>query len=469
MKLRSKLKVCLLPVCLSLGGYAVAQESPRPDLLLTTPGSPEVIEKGLHADGYSLAIMAYYWGYPLVRMEGIARSYTDVPSPKPATSYRAQLGQIGWATELATPDAKDMPAANNDTYYMSAVLDLTEPYVLTVPDTQDRYYVINVFNMWQEMDHYLGRRTTGTKAGKFVLVPPGWTGDLPQDAKRLDVTTSKVWLWGRLRVSQGEDTAPVYALQEQFTVAPLSGKPGPSSLPPLPPTGNDEFGFFHDLAAVLKDNPVRPADAALFAQFARIGLTDKGFDPSTVPEATRKGMVEGLADGPAVAISTIGNTSLRNGWTWSTSNDDFGFNYPLRALISGPYLGGQGEQEAMYPIRYTDSKGETLSGANTYVIKMTSAPPVDAFWSLTLYNADDKLLVANDIKRYKVGTDTEGLRTAPDGSITIPISHEKPTGEDAANWLPAPEGDFLLEYRFYQPTEDLLSGKWEMPQVEKVN
>ena len=78
-------------------------------------------------------------------------------------------------------------------------------------------------------------------------------------------------------------------------------------------------------------------------------------------------------------------------------------------------------------------------------------------------------MVANDIKRYKVGTDTEGLRTAPDGSITIPISHEKPTGEDAANWLPAPEGDFLLEYRFYQPTEDLLSGKWEMPQVEKVN
>lgn len=232
---------------------------------------------------------------------------------KTCDELRAPLGQIGWATELATPDAKDMPAANNDTYYMSAVLDLTEPYVLTVPDTQDRYYVINVFNMWQEMDHYLGRRTTGTKAGKFVLVPPGWTGDLPQDAKRLDVTTSKVWLWGRLRVSQGEDTAPVYALQEQFTVAPLSGKPGPSSLPPLPPTGNDEFGFFHDLAAVLKDNPVRPADAALFAQFARIGLTDKGFDPSTVPEATRKGMIEGLADGPAVAISTIGNTSLRNG------------------------------------------------------------------------------------------------------------------------------------------------------------
>ncbi len=91
MKLRSKLKVCLLPVCLSLGGYAVAQESPRPDLLLTTPGSPEVIEKGLHADGYSLAIMAYYWGYPLVRMEGIARSYTDVPSPKPATSYVLRL------------------------------------------------------------------------------------------------------------------------------------------------------------------------------------------------------------------------------------------------------------------------------------------------------------------------------------------------------------------------------------------
>ena len=153
-----------------------------------------MLAKGLEADGYQLGISAYVWGYPLVRMERLAREYTDVPSPKPDTSYRAPLNQIGWAQELATPAAKDMPTANNDTYYLSAVVTLDEPYIITVPDTNDRYYVIDVFNMWQELEHYIGRRTTGTKAGRFAIVPPGWNGQLPPDVKRLDVTTNKVWL-----------------------------------------------------------------------------------------------------------------------------------------------------------------------------------------------------------------------------------------------------------------------------------
>jgi hypothetical protein len=171
---------------------------------LTTPASPEVIAKGLEADGYALGVSAYTWGYPLVRMERLAREYTDVPSPKPATSYRAPLNEIGWAVELATPAAKDMPTANNDTFYMSAVVVLDEPFVLSVPDTGDRYYVINTFNMYQELEHYIGRRTTGTKAARYVLVPPGWKGPVPNDAKRLDISTNKVWLWGRLRIAQGE-------------------------------------------------------------------------------------------------------------------------------------------------------------------------------------------------------------------------------------------------------------------------
>lgn len=470
MSLFKSVQALIFPIFIAAGGYASAQGSTPPDLLLSTPATPDVIQKGLHADGYSLAIAAYYWGYPLVRMERVAREYTDVPSPKPPTSYRAPLNQIGWATSLASPDAKDMPTANNDTYYMSAVLDLSEPYVLSVPDTHDRYYVVDVFNMWQELEHYVGRRTTGTKAGKYVLVPPGWKGALPKDAKRLDVSTRKVWLWGRLHVNQGEDTAPVLALQKTFTVVPLSGKRSTSeSLPPLPQAGSDELGFFTELAAALKDNAVKPADRALFGQFARIGLTEKGFDESKLDANTRKGMIEGLKDGPAVSISSFASTAtVRNGWNWVTGLDSFGFNYPLRAMVAGPYLGGQGEREAMYPIRYTDSSGQTLNGVNQYVVKLDSAPPVNAFWSLTMYNADDKMLVANDIGRYKVGSDTPGLKTAQDGSITIPISHAKPTGKNSANWLPAPSGNFYVILRLYQPSDAILSGKWALPQLNRV-
>ena len=441
-----------------------------PDELLTTAGTPEVIARGQEADGYALAVSAYTWGYPLVRMERVMREYIDVPSPKPPTSYRAPLNKMGWATMLANPDAKDMPTANNDTYYMSTVLKLTEPYVLTVPDTHDRYYVVDLFSTWQELEHYVGRRVTGTKAGKFLIAPPGWKGKVPAGMKRLDVSTDKVWLWGRLQVKQGEDPAPVLALQKQFSVKPLSGKASDiTSLPPMPDIADDEFGFFKHLAFALQSTSVKPADEALFAQYERIGLTRKGFDPSKLSDATRKGMARGLKDGPAVAAaSMVGSSSVRNGWNWVTGLDSFGYDYPLRALVAGPYLGGQGEREAMYPLRYTDSEGKPLSGANRYVVKLDSAPPVDAFWSLTMYNADDKMLVPNELNRYKVGSDTQGLKVAPDGSITIPIQADKPQGENAANWLPAPKGGFYVILRLYQPKQEVLDNKWQMPQLNKV-
>src|SRR5271154_5126546 len=159
---------------------------------------------------------------PLVRMETVMRDDVDVPNPKPSTSYRGPLNQIGWATALATPSAKDMPTANNDTAYMSAVVDLDEPYVLSVPDTNDRYYVVDVFDMYQELEHYVGRRTTGTKAGSYVIVPPGWKGTTPDGLTRFDVSTRKVWLWGRIRIMQGEPIEPVLALQEEFKLVPLS-------------------------------------------------------------------------------------------------------------------------------------------------------------------------------------------------------------------------------------------------------
>lgn len=439
------------------------------DKLLTTPASPEVLARGLEADGYALGVSAYVWGYPLVRMERVAREYINVPSPKPDTSYRAPLNQIGWAQELATPAAKDMPTANNDTYYLSAVVTLDEPYIVTVPDTNDRYYVIDVFNMWQELEHYIGRRRTGTKAGRFAVVPPGWSGQLPPDVKRLDVTTDKVWLWGRLG-AVGATPQLVHDLQSKFKLERLSGKQPTATLPPLPAIDNDELGFLTQLASVLKSNKVKPVDEALFAQFTRIGLTKDGFDPSKLRPEIRKGLLRGLADGPAVAISSFASTaSRRNGWDWVTGLDSFGFNYPLRAMVAGPYLGGNGEKEAMYPIRYTDADGNVLNGASKYVVKFEREPPVGAFWSLTMYNASDKMLVENPIHRFKVGTDTKGLTKGSDGSITIPIQAQSPAGDAAANWLPAPKGDFYVMLRLYQPSEEILSGAYQLPQVRKVN
>ncbi|XIA66285.1 DUF1214 domain-containing protein [Bradyrhizobium sp. TZ2] len=176
-----------------------------------------------------------------------------------------------------------------------------------------------------------------------------------------------------------------------------------------------------------------------------------------------------LADGPAVVISSMASAaSVRNGWTWVTGLDNFGFNYPMRSLVAGPYLGGNGEREAMYPVRYTDADGQTLNGANKYVVKLDKEPPVDAFWSLTMYNASDKLLVENPIKRYKVGTDTAGLKKAANGSITIAVQNDAPDQAANVNWLPAPKGDFYVILRMYQPSDAVLSGSYQMPQMVRL-
>jgi hypothetical protein len=469
MRYISRLTLLLSLSVLSLPSSVATSAEQFDDALLTTPASPEVIAKGLEADGYQLGLSAYSWGYPLVRMERVLRDYSDVSSEVPATSYRAPISRIGWARELASPSAKDMPTANNDTFYMSAVVILDEPFVLSVPDTADRYYVVNVFNMWQELEHYIGRRTTGTKAARYVLVPPGWKGPVPANAKRLDVTTNKVWLWGRLRIAQGEPTEPVLSLQKRFTLEPVSGKAKSPGLPALPSIAGDELGFFKHLAFALKSSAVKPDDKALFAQFARMGLTATGFDERKLSPDMRRGVLRALADGPSVVISSFASTSsVRNGWNWVTGLDSFGFNYPLRAMIAGPYLGGNGEREAMYPIRYTDADGAGLSGANKYVVTLSKEPPVGAFWSLTMYNAADKMLVENAIQRYKVGTDTKGLKKGTDGSITIAVQNEQPDVAANVNWLPAPKGDFYVILRMYQPSDAILDGTYQLPQMTRV-
>ncbi|WP_432723846.1 DUF1214 domain-containing protein [Jeongeupia wiesaeckerbachi] len=475
MSIRTMRRALIVAGIAAIGALSPLVHAETDDALLTMPTSQENIVAGLGTDAYVNGVNAYVWGYPLVRMERIAREYTDVSGAQSATSYRAPLNQIGWARELATPAAKDMPTANNDTMYMSAIVKLDEPYVLHVPDTKDRYYVVDVFNMWQELEHYVGRRTTGTKAGDFALVPPGWKGKLPKGVKRLDVTTSKVWLWGRLRVNDGEQTGPLLKLQQQFTLRPLSQmnnknyKAPAAKLPPLPATGDDGLGFYRQLAAAVKDNPPPARDAALFAQLARIGLSAKGFDPAKLAPPQTAGLKRALEDGPKVAVSALATSAVqRNGWAWATGLDAFGTDYPLRALVSGPYLGGQGEKEAMYPLRSADANGQQLVGSKNYVIRFKKAPPVNAFWSLTVYNAADKMLVDNPIRRYKLGTDTQGLKLNADGSFDVPLSATQPTGPFAANWLPTPKGPYYMILRLYQPKEEALSGAYALPQVDEV-
>ncbi|WP_082333642.1 DUF1254 domain-containing protein [Mangrovimonas sp. TPBH4] len=454
---------------------ALAKVAKMDNPVVDIPSTDENQKLGDYYGANAKAILAYEWGYALVRMESIMREYVNVPNPKPATSYRAPLNQMGWATELPTAKDTDMPSANRDTYYMSAVVDLTEPYVVSVPDTHDRYYVINVFDMYQNLSAYIGRRETGTKAGNYAIVPPGWEGTLPTSInKTIHVKTPKVWLWGRLRIEQGEDTAPVIALQKDFKLQTLNEFKGGTSpnkttnLPKMPTyPKTDPLAFYKQLAWAMTQNPVIDVDKALVGQFESIGLSPGKFDESVLNDIQKKALYDATLQAPLSIMASIKTSSyVKNGWNFVTKLSDFGWDYTLRSMIAGPYLGGNGAEEALYPVRYTDSEGNTLDGNNTYKIHFKEEPPVDAFWSLTLWNAKTKMFVDNPLNRYKMSPDIEGFKKNADGSFDITISNQQPENTD--NWIPANKGPFYIILRLYQPQQIVLDENYDIPDVKKI-
>ena len=449
--------------------------SQQDDPVISVAPNAQIGQMGSYYDAKSVGTLAYQWGYAMVRMEQAMRDYVDVPNPKPATSYRAPLNEIGWAKRLPTAADKDMPTANNDTYYMSAVVDLTEPYILETPDTDDRYFVVNVFDMYHTLTEYIGKRNTGTKAQTIALVPPGWGGDLPDNVTTVvHVKTPKAWLWGRIHVLEGENLKKVHKLQDKFSLKTLSEFNGISAagktttLPEMPKYPvSDTLRFYKYLAFAMSQNPVLEEDKSLVGQFERIGIKDGKFDETVLSEAQLKGLKEAAIEGPLSILATMYSSSfVNNGWNVALKLDNYGFDYGFRSLIAGPYLGGQGEKEAMYPIRFIDSDNQPVTGTNSYKIHFDKEPPVNSFWSLTLYDANNKLFCDNELDRYKFSRESKGLKMNKDGSFDIIIQNEKP--ENTINWLPAPEGGFYLILRMYEPHEEVINLQYKLPQLVKV-
>lgn len=408
-------------------------------------------------------------------MERVSRQYTDMSQPQTDTSYRAPLNEFGHARRLSSPADADMPTANRDTLYSSAVLDVSQqPVVLSVPSVEDRYYVINMFDMWHNLFQYVGTRETGSLAKEFLIVPPGWKGEVPRNTTLVEAPTTKVWLWGRTQVLGQDDYEQVHAVQDQYKLTPLNeylGAPNVAKNPQLSPLNNDNtdpLQFFEELGQYLQDNPVAERQKALLGQFAKIGLTENGFDRSKLTPDMQKELVKSIEQGKQIVSAQVANPNtleLKDGWYYAFALDDFADDNALRSLVAGPYLGGQGPKEAIYPITYTDSKGQALAGSKSYSMRFDQEPPVGAFWSVTVYDATTKLLVDNSINRYSVNNLTD-LKKNSDGSFEIHFQHDKPAADKAANWLPIPEGNFYVLARLYVPSKQILDMKWTVPAIK---
>jgi hypothetical protein len=429
-------------------------------------------------EAYSIGLQAYIYGYPIVEM--YRTRYIRVWNP--ASKGRAPINHFRHAQQLVDHNYKDVVSPNNDTLYSSAWVDLSrEPLILHLPDTRDRYHVFQLMDFYTNNVASVGKRTTGTKEGNFALVGPGWRGTLPEGIKRIDSPTNEGWLIGRTLVDGPKDLPAVRALQQEYTLTPLSAwrKSGRIKEPeekPVPPPHevSNPLSFFLFLNLALRANPPPAREAALMSLFGRINVgPDKTFQQERVDSATAKGLLRALRVGNEMIAAASDRLRVPvNGWLWPPAGiGTYGDNYLLRAEVARTALASLSPDDALYISGIVDDRGETLSGKHRYVLRFEKEklPPVDGFWSITMYRLPQRLLVDNPLQRYSIGDRTEGLKQGTDGSLEIYIQKDSPGKEREPNWLPAPAGDFTLMLRTYVPRKPMLDGSWKLPPIKLVH
>ena len=420
-----------------------------------------------------LAREAVVWGFPLVFF-GL---YLDA-----AVANGVRFNRFYMASGIADAGSKAV-GPNIDTLNGRAWLDLSDgPQVIVVPDTADRYYTIQLQDMYMNSFAYIGRRTTGTRAGAFAIMSPDFSGTLPDGMTAIQAPTSKVLAFVRTLVAGREDIENARAINAAMSIGPLSAYPSGQVASPISEGALDAFqpasrskgmlphqevaasgaAFFDRLNTLLMQFPPSRLDAIQAARFAPLGIGAPR-DPS-VSETDLTAAVEA---GVTLAVRSVHSWS-ENGWLRRRNVEGVPIDPLVRAAdnIYGP--GTQIAEESVFYNLRKSTDGETLSGANRYRLRFGPGelPPVDAFWSLTLYDGN-YFLFDNPINRYGISDRTEELRLDADGNLEIQVQADAPTS-DSANWLPAPEGAFQLVFRTYQPSQPILDGTYKLPPLEIV-
>jgi hypothetical protein len=431
-----------------------------------------------------IAVEAYTYLYPLVLMDVTRRQATNV-APGKAVG-RGPMMTVTNVRTFPPAEFRDVVRPNFDTLYSIAWFDLTNgPVVLSVPDSGGRYYLLPLLDMWTDVFAVPGARTTGTGPGRFALVPPGWTGTLPEGVARIDAPTPYVWMIGRTQTNGPADYDAVHGFQDGLKITPLSesgrsAQPRSFEIDPsvdmdTPPLRqvNDMPGpdYFTYAAELMKLHPPHITDQAVVARMRRIGLdAGKGFDAENADPVVHKA----LQDAPAAALAAMNAKLLTlarvvNGWQMNTDTMGVYGNYYLkRAVIALAGLGANQVEDAIYPLGLVDGNGRPLDGTNNYVLHFAQAelPPTSAFWSVTLYD-NEGFQVANPLDRFAIG-DRDPLTFNDDGSLDLYVQHASPGPDKESNWLPAPPGPFNLTARLYWPKPEVLGGSWAPPGVRRV-
>jgi hypothetical protein len=441
-------------------------------------------EPATEQEAYEIGIEAYTYLYPLVLMDTTRRQAVNIEAGK--AFGRGPMNMFTHIPAFPPAEFRDIVRPNFDTLYSIAWLDLTaEPMVVSAPDTQGRYYMLPMIDMWSDVFACPGKRTTGTGAGRFALVPPGWQGSLPTGVQRIDAPTPNVWIIGRTQTNGPKDYPAVHQIQAGYTVTPLSRlekSPEPvlakidpdvdMKTPPMKQVDTMAAGrFFSCAAELMKVNPPHITDQPIIARMKRIGIEPgNSFDFGKADPAVQRALERAAPDALKAMQEKIPTLArVANGWQMNTDTMGVYGNYYLkRAIVAMVGLGANLPEDAVYPLNLGDADGKPLNGENRYVLHFTKdqIPPVNAFWSVTLYDKDG-FPTPNALQRNAIG-DRDDLKFNADGSLDLYFQHTSPGAGKESNWLPAPADAFNLTMRLYSPRARILDGRWNPPPVQIV-
>jgi hypothetical protein len=430
----------------------------------------------------TIAREAYIYLYPLITMDVSRRQLTNIEAGK--MTGRGPMNTFAHIREFPDANFREVVRPNFDTLYSSGWLDLTkEPMIVSAPDTQGRYYLLPMLDMWSDVFAAPGKRTTGTAAASYAVVPPGWTGKLPTGVERINAPTPYVWIIGRTQTNGPKDYPAVHKVQDGYRMVPLSqwGKtatPARAQIDPsvdmkTPPKlqvdGMPADKYFAYGAELMQLHPPHVTDWSILARMKRIGLEPGKLDTGKINR-------EALSRGAAAGLKLMNEKAptlarVADGWQMNTDTMGvYGDYYLKRAIVAMLGLGANQPEDAIYPLAVGDADSKPVTAENRYVLsfKKDELPPVDAFWSLTMYDGEG-FQVANPINRFAIG-DRDALKFNADGSLDLYIQHANPGPEREANWLPAPQsGPLGLTMRLYAPRQTALDGRWNPPPLKRVD
>ena len=446
-------------------------------------GTAARAEIGDRVEAYEIAKQAYIYAFPMIA--GYKALY-EFNVDKASSQYKGPFNTILSAANVFTYKDTAIVTPNSDTPYSMLQVDLrAEPVVFCVPAIdKGRYFSVQLTDMYAFNYGYVGSRATGNVAGCYMIAGPGWKGDKPDGiAKIFNSETQFGLVIFRTQLFNSADIDNVRKIQAQYTAQPLSQflkRPPPPALPlPAFPAFSDsafKLDAFSFLNFLLQFAPAVPVEAELRAKFARIGI-----GPGLSYELPKTGDARiatelGIKEGYEAIVKRRDEIGKEvNGWRLGSAFGDRAYyngDFTLRAAAALAGIYGNDAVEALYPLAATDNTGAKLDGSKsnyTLTFPADGFPPVNAFWSVTMYDGKTQLLIENPIDRYLVNSPMlPDLKKNPDGSLTIYIQNKSPGPEKESNWLPAPEGPIYMVMRLYWPKEEALNGTWKPAAVVRA-